>query len=505
MTEPTSKVTARPPLDRAHSALLPPAIRPAVDPASLTVGIVHLGAGAFHRAHQVVYSETASALAGQTRWGICAVSERSPAATDLLRAQEGLYSLRLATAERSTIQVLGSIRAALHAQGQPDAVVGQIADPAVSVVTVTVTEKGYRHDPATRRLAAGDPDVVADRAGRPPRTVVGQVARGLEARRRRDAGPLAVCSLDNLTGNGTLLRDLVGELVGGGGFDEGLAGWIAESVTFPCSMVDRIVPATTADDLEVAAGLLGLEDKAAVVAEPFTQWVLEDDFRSPRPPWERAGAELVTAVAPYETLKLRVLNGSHSALAYLGALGGMTTIAEAATHPGLEAFVRRLVDEEVTPTLELPAAVELGSYRDAVLERFANPVLRHRCTQVASDGSQKLGPRLLGTVRDLLGAGGSPRRALLVVAAWARVLARGRDDLGRPLEVPDPLADRVRRCLGDIDAPGSGRGAAERLLGLGEVFPADLAGDDRVRSLLADAFSALEGASALEVGAAFAR
>jgi len=505
LPEPTAVAVSRPLLDLSSCARLPPAIRPAIDPASLTVGIVHLGAGAFHRAHQVVYSEKASELAGQTQWGICAVSERSPTATDLLRAQDGLYSLRLATADRSSIQVLGSVRVALHAQSQADAVVEQIADPAVSVVTLTVTEKGYRHDPATRRLAIRDLEICADRDGRAPRTVVGQVARGLEARRRRDAGPLAVCSLDNLTGNGTLVRQLVDELVAQGGFDDGLADWIAESVTFPCSMVDRIVPATTAADLEVAAESLGLEDKAAVVAEPFTQWVLEDDFRSPRPRWERAGAELVADVAPYETLKLRVLNGSHSALAYLGALGGIATIAEAAAHPGLGAFVRSFVDEEVAPTLELPGAVELGSYRDSVLERFANPVLRHRCTQVASDGSQKLGPRLLGTVRDVLDAGGSPRRALVVVAAWARVLARGRDDLGRPLEVPDPLADHVRRRLGDLDAPGAYRGAAERLLGVSEVFPADLAGDDRVRVLLADAFAAFENAPALEVATAFAR
>ncbi len=501
MHEPGAPAAPRPRLDLAHLRRLPPEARPALDPGGLTVGIVHLGVGAFHRAHQAVYTERASELSGETRWGICAVSERSPAATDLLRAQDGLYSLRLATAHSSVVRVLGSLRETLHAGGEPEAVVARIADPSVSVVTLTVTEKGYRHDPATGRLVRGDQDLAADAAGRPPRTVVGQVARGLEARRRLGSGPLAVCSCDNLTGNGTLLRRLVGEVVARGDFDDGLDGWIASSVTFPCSMVDRIVPATTPDDLAVAAELLGVDDRAAVVAEPFTQWVLEDDFRCPRPPWELAGADFVADVAPYEALKLRVLNGSHSALAYLGALGGFATIAEAAAHPGLEAFVRRLVDEEVAPTLELPGSVELGSYRDEVLGRFANPVLRHRCTQVASDGSQKLGPRLLGTVRDRLAVGASPRCALLVVAAWARVLAVGVDDLGRALDVPDPLAGRVRALLGE---PGTGADAAERLLGLREVFSEDLAGDDRVRGLLAESFAALASAPALDVATAFA-
>ncbi len=487
-------------LDRSTLARLPARLRPSLAPSALSVGIVHLGAGAFHRAHLVVYTERAAELAGEERWGLLSASQRSPRAAELLRAQDCLYSVRAVAPGRCSIKVLASLREALFAGEAPERVVGRIAEGAVSLVTLTVTEKGYRHDPATGHLARKDPELLADALGRPPRTVLGQLARGLEARRRAGTGPVAVCSCDNLVGNGALLRRLVSELVAlaPGGFDAGLDGWIRENVTFPSSVVDRIVPAATPADVEESAALLGVEDRAAVVAEPFSQWVIEDDFLAPRPRWELAGAELVTDVSAHEELKLRVLNGSHSSLAYLGALAGLGTVAEAAGEPRLEAFVRRLVLEEVAPTLSLPPGVELAGYLDAVLERFANPALRYTCLQVASDGSLKLGPRLLGTVRDRLAQGAEPRRAALVVAAWAIALARGVDDLGRPLVVLDPLAARVAELLG---SPGGAGASAARLLGLLEVFGEDLGEDDRFRRLLADGLEALSAAPALEVAA----
>ncbi|HTW98790.1 MAG TPA: mannitol dehydrogenase family protein [Acidimicrobiales bacterium] len=521
---------------------LPPELRPAIDPGALSIGVVHLGVGAFHRAHQVSYLDETAEMTGDARFGVCAFSERRPDAARLLAEQDGLYSLRTASPAGSRLAVQVSLREALFA-GDGGAV-ERIADPDVHLVTITVTEKGYRYEPATGRLRRDDPDVIADAAGgrvdhpvaagrspagaagrapgapgrtarasgrpasprssgrslpEPPRTVLGQLARGLEARRRAEGGPLTVLSCDNLPANGRLLAGLVHELVELRGFDPGLAEWIAEHVSFPCSMVDRIVPAATPHDRELAASILGTLDEAAVVAEPFRQWVIEDDFRGPRPRLELAGVELVPDVAPYETMKLRVLNGPHSALAYLGALSGLELIAESVER--FAGFVRTLVDNEVAPTLSLPPGVELDAYRDRVLERFANPVLAHRCLQVASDGSQKLPQRILGTVRDLLRAHGlshgpEPRRCMLVVAAYLRAVCHGRDESGRPIEVSDPLAPELRRMAAGGPSPER---LARRALSIGQLFGEDLASDGRVFRLLAAALADLEIGSLADV------
>ncbi|MBO0826281.1 MAG: mannitol dehydrogenase family protein, partial [Streptosporangiales bacterium] len=293
--------------------------RPRVDPPARRVGVVHLGVGAFHRAHQAVYTEDAG------DWGICGVTQRSARVARRLLPQDGLYAVLTKGPGAGDARVVGAVREVLVGPDDPASVVARIADPAVRVVTLTVTEKGYRRDPATGRLRRDDPEVAADLAGRTPRTVVGQLVAGLDARRCTDAGPLTVVCCDNLPSNGPALRALVGDYVG----DDGLAAWIAGSVRFPATMVDRIVPATTDADRAEVTRLLGVVDDGAVVAEPFSQWVIEDDFAADRPAWEKAGAVLTADVAPYETVKLRMLNGAHSTLAYLGALAGHEHIADA--------------------------------------------------------------------------------------------------------------------------------------------------------------------------------
>jgi fructuronate reductase len=465
---------------------LPTPYRPLVDARELTIGVVHLGVGAFHRAHQAVYTESASAMTGERCWGICAVSERSPAVAEMLTAQDGLYSVLVAGPAQSSVRVVGSLRQALFGPGQPDALTARIADPDVKLVTLTVTEKGYRHNPATRRLRANDGELIADASGRPPVTVLGQLARGLEARRRLHGLPLNVISCDNIPANGQMLGRLVDELVSlpSARFDPGLQGWIAESVRFPSAMVDRIVPATTDHwRLEVARHI-GLEDRAAVVAEPFSQWVIEDHFAAPRPAWERAGVDIVADVAPYETLKLRALNGAHSALAYLGLLAGDVTIAEALSRQDFEAFVRLMLVEEVEPTLTLPEGVEFPSYLESILTRFANASLPYRCLQVATDGSQKLPQRVLGTVRDRLRAGQPIAFGALVVAAWLRAISTGVNDLGQSFELNDPLTEPLRKAIGPAREPALVVGGA---LGFSDIFGEDLAGDPRFRAALKDA------------------
>ncbi|GAA1561288.1 mannitol dehydrogenase family protein [Kribbella sancticallisti] len=472
---------------RLSFASLPAAHPPAVDPRELTVGIVHLGLGAFHRAHQAVFTEEAARLTGSTGWGIGGVSQRSTAVRDQLAPQNGLYAVLTRGPGDPSIRVIGSIRDILTAPEDPQAVVDRIAGPEVAVVTLTVTEKGYRAA-AAGGLDLTDPEIRADLTGRPPRTVVGQLAAGLARRAELGAGPLTIVSCDNLVANGPFLRRLMEDYATAAGAPAGLAKQL-EVARFPASMVDRIVPATTAADRDEAARLLGVRDEAVVVAEPFLQWVIEDDFAGPRPDWDRAGAVLTDDVAPWEQAKLRMLNATHSMLAYLGGLRGYETIAQAVRDEELARLAQQLMTSDVVPTLTPPDGLDLTAYGASVLERFANPALKHRTAQVAMDGSVKLPVRLLGTVRDRLAANAEPRLASLAVAAWMVYVARGQDVNGRPLSLDDPQADKLRAAL-----QGSGqepRQLVEALLGVESVFGPDLRESETFRGLLTGHVTAL--------------
>jgi len=471
---------------------VPPAARPRIRPGTVGAGILHLGLGAFHRAHQAVYTEDAIAEAGGD-WGIVGVAPRSPDLIGRLAAQDNLFSVTSLSGGSAVTRVVGSLAAVRHAPSDPLAVVALLADPAIRVVTLTVTEKAYRLDPATGRLRIDD-EVLADLTGdRPPATVPGLLARGLIARSWADAGPIALVSCDNLPDNGRRLHGMVSralELVGQG------EDWMARNVTFPGTTVDRIVPATTPETLATARAALGVTDLAAVAAEPYLQWVIEDVFFGDRPAWERAGAVLTADVTPWERLKLRTLNGVHSALAYLGALAGCETIADALALPGMESVMRRLLVEDIAASFTPPPGADIVGYGESVLERFRNPAIRHRTLQVAMDGTQKLPQRVLDTLRDRRAAGAEPRWAALVVAAWMRFAAGTADD-GRPLPLDDPLAGEVRALLA---ADGSGPAV---LFGLTQVFGSDLAHDEVVRRLVAGWLDALSrhGAAGTVAGA----
>jgi fructuronate reductase len=477
----------------AQSSRIPAAARPLVDPRELTVGIVHLGLGAFHRAHQAVYTERAMSASGTTRWGICAVAQRSRTVLDELEPQDGLYTV-IERGPSTAFRVLAPIRELVFAASQADVLTSRIAAPSTHVVTVTVTEKGYRHDPVTRRLDLTDSDIRADAAGRSPVTVVGQLVRAMQARQRDNHGPLTVVCCDNLTSNGATLRGLVDDFcsllpIAG---QSTLRSWIEESVTFPSTVVDRITPAATEADRSDAANYLGLDDEGAVITEPFSQWVLEDNFAAARPVWESAGAVFTSDVLPYESLKLRLLNGSHSALAYLGLLAGYDYIAEFIGVGGVPAFVRALMGEAAA-TVSAPSSVDVDDYEQQLLQRFANPGLRHRLAQIAIDGSQKLPPRLVATVRDARAAGAEPIASVLGIAAWMRYVTAGNDDAGRPLVVDDPLTPRIAEAVGQA---GDAAAIVERLLGVTEMF-GDLRDDIALRDLLAAALTQLTRGGAL--------
>ncbi|MFK4085972.1 mannitol dehydrogenase family protein [Kribbella sp. NPDC020789] len=460
-------------MNRLSLAHLP--VAPAVDPRSLSVGVVHLGLGAFHRAHQAVVTERAAALTGDTRWGISGVSQRSATVREQLQPQDGLYAVLERGSGDPAVQVLGSIREVLTAPEDPEAVVARIADPEVSVVTLTVTEKGYRARGSG--LDLDDPEIQADLTGRPPRTVVGQLAAALA---RRES-PLTVVSCDNLVANGPFLRRLVAEY-----FEAlGKVPDVFEASRFPASMVDRIVPATTDADRDEAARLLGVRDEAVVVAEPFLQWVIEEDFAGARPAWEQGGAVLTTDVAPWERAKLRILNATHSMLAYLGALRGYETIAAAVRDEELARSARALITDDVIPTLTPPDGLDLASYGETVLERFANPALKHRTAQVAMDGSVKLPVRLLGTVEDRLAAGAEPTTLALAVAGWMVYV-------DSTLSLDDPQAAVLTAALDGAETPAA---VVDSLLSVGSVFSSTLQNSQRFRDLLVDHVTALRSKS----------
>lgn len=451
-------------------ARLPVAIgRPVFDPATLECGIVHLGCGAFHRAHQAVYTQD---VLGQTPepWGIIGVSLKSPAVRDRLARQDFLYTVIERGPDGPRFEVVGTIRDVLFAPADPARVIARIADPATRILSLTVTEKGYCHDPASGQLDILHPDIAHDiQLPTQPVSALGFIVAGLERRMHDGAGPLTVLSCDNLPRNGKTVSGLTRTMARIR--NDNLARWVVENVTFPSTMVDRIVPATMPGDIAEAGAALGVSDEAPVIAEPFRQWVIENRFVAGRPPWEAAGAELVPDVAPYEEIKLRLLNGSHSALAYLGYLAGYSYIYEVMREPAFRIFMQRLMDEEVSTTLHVPAGVDLAAYKRTLLERFANPALAHRTWQIAMDGSQKLPQRLLGSVSARLDAGQPVRLLALAVAAWMRY-ATGIDEHGAPIEVKDPLADRLR-AIAQNNA-GDARALARAYLGVGEVFGDDL-------------------------------
>jgi len=459
---------------------------PRYDRARLRPGIVHLGLGAFFRAHGALYIEDILGT-DPAPWGIVGVSLQRPDQRDRLAPQGCLYTAREREPEAPQTRIVGSVLGVLVAPEAPQAVLAAMAAEETRIVSLTVTEKGYCLAPATGRLDAAHPDIRHDLAHpAAPRSAVGLIAAALGRRRAAGLAPFTVLCCDNLMGNGALLAGLVREFAALS--DDGLAQWIERNAAFPATMVDRIVPATTSADVAAVAAELGLHDAAPVLHERFRQWVIEDRFvDGHRPPWERAGAELVGDVAPYEHMKLRMLNASHSALAYLGYLGGHETIADAVADPTLAAYLRRLW-AEIAPMVPPPPGVSLAAYAEALLRRYANPTIRHRTWQIAMDGSQKLPVRLLPTIRERLRQGLPLPCLALAVAAWIRY-AGGTDERGVAIDVRDPLAGALRGALDAAGATPAARVAAA--LGFAAIFGADLPADAGFVAAVTDAYDAL--------------
>ena len=460
-------------------ALVPAAVaKPAYDVGRVGIGIVHLGIGAFHRAQTAMFSDDALAI-DQGDWGICGVSLRSADVRDRLSPQDGLYTAVEKSPAGIHRRIIGSVREVLFLSDQREHIGTRLAAAETRIVSLTITEKGYCHDPATGKLNFQHPDIVHDMAHPgAPQSAVGLLSLALDSRRGSHGGALTVLCCDNLSHNGALVRGLV--MAYADARDPSLARWIEAHASFPSTMVDRIVPATTDADIADNDASLGMHDAAPVMHEPFRQWAIEDHFVAGRPRWERVGAELVDDVAPFEAMKLRLLNGSHSAFAYLGFLAGHEYIYQVAAQPDFVTFMRRLMADEVVPTLSVPTGVDVAAYQHALVRRFANPALPHRTQQIAMDGSQKLPQRLLATVRENLNAGRSIDMLALAIAGWMRYVS-GRDEAGNAIEVSDPLAEAFARIAGasGIHDGGNAEALARGLLGIRAIFGDDLPADTR--------------------------
>jgi fructuronate reductase len=450
---------------------LPQTVRqPLYDRGRATPGVVHLGIGAFHRAHQAVYFDDLLDR-GVDGYAVVGASLRSDAVAEQLNPQDGLYGVLTLDGTRADYRVIGAVREVVVAERDPAALLGRLCAPATRIVGLTVTEKGYCHRPADGSLDVDHPDIAHDIvSAQSPRSAVGYLVRALAARFAAGLEAPTVLCCDNLPHNGRLLAGLCRTFAEAAG-DPALARRIEDEVRFPCTMVDRIVPATTDADRDMAAQRYGIADGGLVKAEPFSQWVIESGA-DVLAPLSQVGALLVEDVSPFETIKLRMLNGVHSTLAYLGYLAGCETVDRAMQLPGMAALVAHLHTRDIAPTLRAPGDFDLETYAHALRARFANAALAHRTWQIAMDGSQKLPQRLLGTVADRLAAGADVEILALPVAAWMRYVG-GIDEHGEAIDVRDPLAVK----LAAISATHRGDAAAtvHALLDVNDVFAPALA------------------------------
>ncbi|MEH0884389.1 fructuronate reductase [Enterobacter sp. UNJFSC 003] len=442
--------------------------QPLYDRQQLRSRIVHFGFGAFHRAHQALLTNRVLNAKGGD-WGMCEISLFSgDVLMSQLRAQDHLFTVLEKGAEGNQPIIVGAVHECLNAKlDSLAAIIEKFCEPQVAIVSLTITEKGYCIDPATGKLDMQNSRIIHDlETPSEPHSAPGILVEALHRRRERGLPAFTVLSCDNIPDNGHVVKNAVLGMAQKRSPE--LAGWIDTHVSFPGTMVDRIVPAATEATLAEITEALGVEDPCAISCEPFIQWVVEDNFVAGRPEWELAGVQLVKDVLPWEQMKLRMLNGSHSFLAYLGYLAGYAHINECMEDESLRNAARQLMLSEQAPTLRI-TDVDLTAYADSLIARFANPALQHRTWQIAMDGSQKLPQRMLDGIRVHLERKSAWPLLALGVAGWIRYVS-GTDERGNGIDVRDPLSDKIRSIV-------EGSSEDERvyaILQLSEVFGQDL-------------------------------
>ncbi len=432
---------------------------PTYDRTALTPAVVHLSVGGFHRAHQLTYFDDLAQLRISQGWGVVGVGLRHRAMQDALAPQDHLYTVVERSPDGERARVVGVMTDYLFAPDAPGAVLDRLTDPRTRMVTMTITGAGYPLDPHSGALDLSCPDVQRDLASPDrPSTAVGYIVEALDRRRRAGTAPFTVVSCDNMHRNGDATRAAVVGLARQR--DEVLARWITDRVSFPSSMVDRITPQTTDEERAAVAHRYGVDDRWPVITEPFSQWFIEDDFCNGRPPLDAVGVRFVPDVAPYELMKTRLLNASHSALGYLGTLAGYGEIDELMGDRVFAAYAARLMDAEVTPLLPQPPGVDLDEYKAVLLQRFANPAIGDRLHRLCRRGSTKMAHHLLPSLHESLARGSRPVLLTLAVAGWIRYLQLHdavEDERGTELQAlaraagsdPRPVL-AVRSVFGDL-------------------------------------------------------
>lgn len=454
---------------------------------NLRHGIVHIGVGGFHRSHEAVYTDRLLQADTSRDWAICGVGlrEADRAMQQVLSEQDYLYTLiELGADGTNTLSIIGSITAFLFAPDDQEAVIEKLASPEVRIVSLTITEGGYNVDDNTGRFNADHPDIRHDvQSPRDPRTVFGYLTEALVRRRDRNLAPFTVMSCDNLPGNGQVARAAL--LAFANLRDAELAAWIESQVSFPSSMVDRITPGTTETHRQWLKTHYGLEDGWPVVCEPFTQWVLEDDFCNGRPEWERVGVQFTNDVAPYERMKICLLNASHSAMAYLGYLAGYRYTHQVMADDRFIHFIRSFMDKDVTPVLGGIYGIDVDAYKQTLIERFSNPQMADQLSRLCKDGSSKIPKFLLPTVKALVKEERSLSRMAMIIASWALYL-RGKDERGQPHDIEDPLAAQLQSAVRNRPV------LTPEFLGMTDIFGITLAHSDAFQQAFDAAFDKLE-------------
>ncbi|MBD1577517.1 MULTISPECIES: mannitol dehydrogenase family protein [Vibrio] len=468
-------------------------IKPNTQIQASTVGIVHLGFGAFHRAHQALITDTLMREIGGN-WKIVGVNWGGIDVKSQLSPQDNLYTVGVGYNEDLTLHVVGSVDRIINSD-ESDEVLKYMHSSDVKVVSLTITEKGYCHNPANGHLNLEHPFIVHDLANLDkPKSAIGFLINAIQYRRNNNIAPFTPLTCDNLPENGHVLEQVVLDFAEA--YDPELHTWIKANIKFPCTMVDRIVPRTTDDDVKKIEQVLGLVDHACVMTEPFLQWVIEDKFINERPAWDQTSISNIVFtdnVVPFEEMKLRLLNGTHSAIAYLGYLSGYQTVSETMNDDKFKTFVRYLMDTEISPSIHIEG-IDLGAYKDSLIERYENAALQHRTWQIAMDGSQKIPQRWLETIQYGLDNNVQIKGLYLALAAWIKY-ASGIDEQGNDIDVQDPL----KETFTDIWANNKeSESLINAFLSIEQMFNKKIAANETFKSNLLSALNTLNEHGAKE-------
>ena len=464
---------------------------PTYDRTALLQNTIHMGVGGFHRAHQALYLDDLLHFEDVERWGECGIGvlKSDSHMRDALKQQDCLYTVVERSAEMQQARVVGSIVDYVYAPEEQEKAIEKMADPQCKIVSLTITEGGYFIDDATGEFDDSHPDIQHDLAHpTTPLSSIGFIAEALDRRRCRQLPPLTVMSCDNLQGNGDVTRRVLAAF--SEMRDRGLHRWIVSNVAFPNSMVDRITPATTAADITLVSDAFGLSDAWPVVTEPFRQWVIEDHFATGRPQWERVGAQLVTDVAPYEIMKMRLLNGSHLAMAYLGAITGFAYVHEIMQDPLYSGFIQAFM-EEVTPVVPIIPRTSIPEYKNNLIARFSNPTINDQVTRICSEGSAKMPKWILPSIVELREKDAPTRLLSLVIASWIFYLSCERDERGQPMKIVDMRSSELKDTAKNLGTDPRPMLAIKSVFG--HALPADtsfVAEVERALQLLAQAGAA---------------